>query len=77
MIDILNMIFMNSKNFWLRITGSIFGVVSILHLLRILTGISILIGGWLLPMWVNWMGFLATGFLCIWLWRLSVYNKTL
>ncbi|MBL7138119.1 MAG: hypothetical protein ISS17_05055 [Bacteroidales bacterium] len=65
----------NSKNFWLRITGAIFGVVAIIHLLRIITGVQVLIDGWLLPVWVNWMGLVATAFLFIWLWRLSFRGK--
>ncbi|MDP1622873.1 MAG: hypothetical protein Q8M08_11115 [Bacteroidales bacterium] len=67
---------MFSKNLWLRIAGTIFGFVAILHLLRIITGVPVLIGGWLLPVWVNWMGLLATGFLGFWLWKLSGNNKT-
>jgi hypothetical protein len=66
---------MNLKNFWLRITGTIFGVVAVIHLLRIITNVLVLIGGWLLPIWVNWIGLIATGFLCYWLWRLSLSKK--
>ncbi|MFH1297857.1 MAG: hypothetical protein ABIJ04_11415 [Bacteroidota bacterium] len=62
---------LNSKNFWLRITGTIFGIVALIHLARIATGVPVLIGCWLLPVWVNWMGMVATAFLFIWLWRLS------
>ena len=64
-------IIMNSKNFWLRIAGTIFGIVAIIHLLRIVTGVPVMIGGFLLPIWVNWMGLVVTVFLCNWLWRLS------
>jgi len=62
---------MNIKDFALRIAGAVFGIVAVLHLLRIVTGIAVILGSWLLPMWVNWMGFIATVFLCVWLWRLS------
>jgi len=62
---------MNEKNFWLRFAGTIFGIVGILHLLRVITGIPVLIGGWSLPIWINWMGLFGASFLCIWLWRLS------
>ena len=62
---------MNSKPLALRVAGAVFGVVALLHLARILTGVPVSIGGWSLPMWINWMGLLATGLLCIWLWRLS------
>jgi len=66
---------MNSKNVWLRIAGTIFGVVAIIHLLRIITSVPVLINGWSLPVWVNWMGLVATVFLCIWLWRISDSGK--
>ncbi|HNY01060.1 MAG TPA: hypothetical protein PKG48_00655 [Bacteroidales bacterium] len=62
---------MNSKNFWMRITGTIFAVVALLHLLRILSGIAIWIGGWFLPFWMNWMGFVVTSLLSMILWKLS------
>lgn len=66
---------MNSKKIWLRIAGTIFGIVAILHLLRITTDVSVSIDGWLLPVWVNWMGLAATVFLCIWLWLMSKNGK--
>ena len=62
---------MATKNFAVRIAGFIFGIVSILHLLRIVTGISIMIGAWVLPLWINFIGFVATGFLCGWMLWLS------
>jgi len=66
---------MNSKNFWLRIAGTIFGVVAFIHLLRIATSVSITLGEFYLPVWINWMGLFATSFLCIWLWRISFRGK--
>jgi hypothetical protein len=62
---------MNSKNFWLRIAGTIFGVVAIMHFLRIVTDIPVFIGECLLPVWMNWIGLVATSILCIGLWRIS------
>jgi hypothetical protein len=66
---------MSTKNVWLRIAGTIFGVVAIFHLLRIITGIPVLINGWLLPVWVNWLGLVATVFLCNWLWWMAKGGK--
>ena len=62
---------MNSKKLWLGIAGTIFGIVAVIHFLRLVTGIPVHIGDWILPLWINWMGLVATAFLCIWLWRLS------
>jgi len=63
---------MNFNKVGLRIAGTVFGLVAVIHFLRILTGISVLIGDWILPLWINWMGLAGTGCLCIWLWRMSV-----
>ena len=62
---------MNPKNIALRIAGILFGVVSVLHLLRVIFVVSVEINGWLLPIWLNWIGFFVTGFLSGWLWALS------
>jgi len=62
---------MNPTKTGLRIAGTIFGFVALLHLLRLLTGISVMIGEFLLPLWVNVMGLIATTILCIGLWVLS------
>lgn len=61
----------NSRNFALRIAATIFGLVGILHLLRIITDVTVLIAGWPLPVWVNWIGALGASVLCGWMWRLS------
>jgi hypothetical protein len=63
------------KNIALRITGSIFGMVAVLHLLRIITFAPVLIQGWLLPVWINWMGLFGAIFLSGWLWWLT-FNKS-
>jgi len=63
---------MKYKDFALRLAGTIFGIVSILHLLRLITGVSIEIADWSMPIWFNIMGFIATAILCAVLWWLSV-----
>jgi predicted Co/Zn/Cd cation transporter (cation efflux family) len=62
---------MNSKALGLQISGTIFGVIAIFHFLRLVTGVPIMIGGCSIPIWMNVVGFLATAFLCFWLWWLS------
>ena len=66
---------MNSKNLLLRLAGTIFGVVAVFHLLRVITGASIVIAGWDLPIWVNVIGFVGTAILCGVMWRVSFGNK--
>jgi hypothetical protein len=62
---------MKSKILGLRISGTIFGFVALIHLLRIITGFTVMIDEFTLPVWINWMGFAATAALCLWLWKLS------
>jgi membrane protein implicated in regulation of membrane protease activity len=66
---------MKSTNFALQIAGIIFFLVAILHLLRIITKVPILVSGWLIPIWVNWMGFVVTGLLSVWFWWISRHKK--
>ncbi|MEI6173248.1 MAG: hypothetical protein WCR01_05800 [Bacteroidota bacterium] len=62
----------NSKILGLRVAGTIFGIVAALHLLRVVIGIPIAISGWMLPAWMNVLGFGGTGLIGTWLWLLSV-----
>jgi hypothetical protein len=54
---------MKSKDFALQIAGTIFGMVALLHLLRVITEATVVIAGWSMPIWVNVLGFIATAFL--------------
>jgi len=65
---------MNSKNLLLRLAGTIFGIVAVFHLLRVVIGVSVIISGWELPIWVNVLGFVATAILCGCMWWAS-YRK--
>lgn len=53
---------MNQRSFNL-VTGLIFLVIAVLHLLRIAFGWSAVIGGWAVPEWVSWAAFLVAGYL--------------
>jgi hypothetical protein len=63
---------MNTKIVGLRVAGTIFGFVAIAHILRITSGVSVIVAGWNIPLWINIIGFIGTAFLCVWLWLLSV-----
>ncbi len=65
----------NSKILGLRVAGTIFGIVAVLHLLRVVTGVTMVIAGWMLPIGVNVMGFAATSALSIVLWALSMKKE--
>jgi hypothetical protein len=43
------------------IAAAIFGVVAVLHLVRILAGWTIVFDGWTVPMWVSWVGLIIAG----------------
>lgn len=63
---------MKSKELALKFTATIFGIVAILHLLRVITDATVIIDGWSLLVWVNVLGFIATAFLSVVLWWLSL-----
>ncbi|SDP44204.1 hypothetical protein [Desulforhopalus singaporensis] len=57
---------------YLAISGTIFGIVAILHLLRLANGWQVVLGTWTVPMWVSWGGALVPAVLCGWAFRLAV-----
>jgi len=53
---------MTQKTFAL-ISGIIFTIVALAHLLRLAQGWDIIIAGWLVPLWVSWIGLVIPGIL--------------
>jgi len=53
---------MDQKRFSV-VAGAIFALVALLHLMRIFVGWSVLIGSWMVPMWVSWIAFVVAGVL--------------
>jgi hypothetical protein len=45
----------------MTVTATLFLVVAIMHLLRIIFGWQVEIGGLSIPFWVSWLGVLVTG----------------
>ena len=43
------------------VASAIFGIVALLHVLRIFFGWPAAIGGWTVPMWLSWIGLVVTG----------------
>ncbi len=62
---------MNSRVTGLRVAGTIFGLVSLAHIWRLLTHSAVLIAGYPIPSWPSVLGAIVTGALSIWLWRLA------
>ena len=44
-------------------------IVTIFHIVRIVTGASIMINNWSVPIWLNALGALVTGSLAVMLWK--------
>jgi hypothetical protein len=62
---------MKSQIFGPRVAGTVFALVCLSHLLRIITQAGVLIAGRQIPVWVNAVGVLIAGGLSLWMWRLS------
>ncbi len=60
-----------SRVLGLRVAGTILGIVAVIHLARLVTRFEVVFAGWPLPLWVNAVGVVLTGALCVWLWRLA------
>ena len=55
---------------YLQISGIIFGVIGFLHVVRLLLAWPVQIAGWIVPLWISWVGILAAGTLAFWAFRL-------
>jgi len=52
-------------------TGTLFSLVSLAHLLRIINGLALQIGEYAVPMLVSWIAFIVTASLATWAFRLA------
>lgn len=60
------------KKTYLFISATIFGIVAILHLLRVISGWDFVLGPWSLPMFFSWAGTIGAGFLSAWAFTLAL-----
>jgi len=65
---------MNSTIMGLRTAGTVFAIVCLGHLLRVVTGVEVLIGGNHLPVWMNGVACVIAGGLSVWMWKLSTLS---
>jgi len=56
---------------FLKLSGAIFGLISILHLFRAVIGWQAQIGSWQIPLWLSWVSLLVAGYLSYTAFRLS------
>jgi len=62
---------MKTTKFPLRLAATIFGIIALLHLARMITGLSLVIGDWAVPLWVNGVGLVLCAGLGVWFWRMG------
>ena len=53
------------------ISGTLFALVALAHLLRIVYGMSVQIDEYVIPMVVSWVGFIVPGVLAVWAFRIK------
>jgi hypothetical protein len=56
--------------YYLRLSGTLFGLVAVGHLLRLLYGVPAELGQWVVPLWVSVVGLLLAAALALWAFRL-------
>ena len=56
---------------YLVVSGTVFGLVAMLYLLRLFYEWSVRIGELTVPLWLSWLGLVFAGTLCIWAFRLA------
>ena len=62
---------MNSQRTGLRIASGIFGLVAIIHVVRLFKHWKVSIATHVIPIQASWIFIIVFGLLCIWMWRLS------
>jgi len=50
-----------NRKTYMTVTATLFLIVAIMHLLRIIFGWPVEIGGLSIPLWVSWLGVLVAG----------------
>jgi hypothetical protein len=66
----------NSQTIGLKVASVIFGLVCLMQLLRLLTGVEVFVAGHEVPLWPNAIAFLVAGGLSYWMWLLSSRGTT-
>ena len=61
---------MSAKRYCI-LSGVLFGLIALAHLLRLVNQTPAQLGSWTVPFWLSWLGLIVPGFLCIWALRLG------
>ena len=62
---------MNSQVLGLRVAGTVFGLMCLAQLLRLVTRAEVLVAGYEMPLWPSVLALVIAGGLSVWLWKLS------
>ena len=62
---------MKSPIIGLRVASILFGMVAVVHVVRLANHFNVIIAGHPLPLWASTLGVIVTGSLSVWLWQLS------
>jgi hypothetical protein len=57
--------------FYLRVSGTLFGLIALGHLLRLVYRVPAELGQWVVPLWVSVIGLLVPAALALWAFRLA------
>jgi hypothetical protein len=61
---------------YLQISGTVFGIVALAHVLRVIQRWPAAVAGWAVPMWVSVVAALVTGVLAIWAFRAAARGRS-
>ena len=61
---------MTGKRYFI-LSGGLFGLISLVHLLRLVNQTPAQLGSWNVPFWLSWLALIVPGFLCLWAFRLA------
>jgi len=62
---------MNSQIVGLRVASAIFGLMSLAHIVRVIVGVELMIGGHRVGGGLGCLAIVVTAGLSVWLWRLA------
>ena len=54
---------------YIQITGVVFAIVALAHVVRLVLDWPVQMAGWVVPIWISWIGILVAGALCVWAFR--------
>jgi len=62
---------MNSQIIGLRVAGTVFGLMSLAQLVRLVIRPDVLVAGHTMPLWPSALAFVILGGLSLWMWKLA------